>query len=174
MNMGVKSKKRQDDWSVQTEPTQRGQKMQRRRYVRLDITSSIDIKLLVPASENSNEPGLIPFRGEVINVSAGGMLIESADALPEDQYVILEFELNSTAHLTGIVGKIKRCDTEDESQHFIGIEFCTKDDIEQNCPSEYQSLLNLQCVSFDERIRDLINKHVFKLKTAQFPVEDDK
>jgi len=174
MNMEVKSKQKQDQWSVQTETSQQGQKKQRRRYVRLDITSPIDIKLLVPSSENNDEPGLIPFRGEVINVSAGGMLIESADALPEEEYVVLEFELNSTAHLTGIVGKIKRCDTEEDSQHFIGIEFCTKDDIEQNCPTDYQVLLKEQCMSFDDKVRDLINKHVFKLKTGEYQPEDHR
>lgn len=166
MNMDVRSKTERGEWSVQLEEARSGQAKQRRRYVRLDITSPIDIKLLVPASEENETAGMIPFRGEVINVSAGGMLIESTDAMPEDEYIVLEFELNATAKLTGIVGKIKRCDTEDESRHYIGIEFCTKEDIDRNCPGEYQQLLKEQCTSFDEKVRELINKHVFRLKTA--------
>lgn len=166
MNMDVRTKTEQGDWSVQSEEQGSGQSKQRRRYVRLDITSPIDIKLLVPASGENETAGMIPFRGEVINVSAGGMLIESTDAMPENEYIVLEFELNKKAKLEGIVGKIKRCDTEDDCRHFVGIEFCTKEDIDQNCPAEYQQLLNEQCVSFDEKVRELINKHVFRLKTA--------
>lgn len=154
-------------WQVRIEEQKQGSKVQRRRYVRLDITSPIQIKLLVQGEGESQEPGFIPFTGEVINVSGGGLLLESTEAMPEDQFVVLELELNGTDMLTGIVGKIKRCDSDSETSHLIGVEFCTEEDIKQNCPPEYQKLLGNCCESFSEKVRTLINRYVFNQKVKE-------
>jgi c-di-GMP-binding flagellar brake protein YcgR len=152
---------------VLIEEKREGAKLQRRRYVRLDITSPVDIKLLVPSSEENREPGLIPYRGDILNVSGGGLLIESSEALPEDEYIVMELELNGTDRLSGIVGKIKRCESESETVHLIGVEFCTAEDVRQNCPAEYQKLLGDNCESFGEKVRTLINKYVFNRKVQE-------
>ncbi len=148
-------------WNVLTEEVRQSGKLQRRRYVRLDIASPVELKLIVPASAESQEPGFIPFTGEILNVSAGGLLVESREAIPEGDYVVIELELNGTDKLSGVVGKIKRCDSESESAHLIGVEFCTEEDIRRNCPEEYQKLLGECCTSFSEKVRALISKYVF-------------
>jgi c-di-GMP-binding flagellar brake protein YcgR len=159
-------------WNVLIEEKREGAKLQRRRYVRLDITSPVDIKLLVPSSEENSEPGLIPYRGDILNVSGGGLLIESSEALPEDEYVVMELELNGTDRLTGIVGKIKRCESESDAAHLIGVEFCTAEDIKQNCPAEYRTLLGDSCESFSEKVRTLLNKYVFNQKVQERSEKD--
>ena len=154
-------------WNVLIEEKHEGGKLQRRRYVRLDITSPVNIKLLVPSSGKSMEPGFIPYKGDILNVSGGGLLIESSESMPEDEYVVIELELNGTDRLTGIVGKIKRCETESQATHLIGVEFCTEEDIRQNCPAEYQKLLGDCCESFSDKVRTLINKYVFNQKVNE-------
>jgi hypothetical protein len=160
MNTDVKPAKK-GKWHVLTEEKHQGDKLEKRRYVRLDIASPVDIKLLVPASGESKEPGLIPYKGEILNVSAGGILVESSEAVPEGDYIVMDLELNGTDKLTGVVGKIKRCDSESEKVHLIGVEFCSDEDIEQNCPPEYRKLLGERCTSFSEKVRTLISKYVF-------------
>lgn len=167
MNMDVNSKNDGDSWQVQVEQKGSKNNLQRRRYVRLDITSPVEIKLLVTPEGENSEPGLIPYKGEVLNVSAGGVLIESEDALPEDHYVVMELELNGTDRVSGIVGKVKRSEAESESCHLIGVEFCTKEDIDENCPEDYRRLLGEQCVSFTEKVRELLNKYVFNEKVNE-------
>jgi c-di-GMP-binding flagellar brake protein YcgR len=150
---------------VQTEEQPSEEAVQRRRYVRLNITSQIDLKLIVPESEQMG--GFIPFCGELLNVSAGGILIGSEEAMPEDAFVVMEFELNGSDRIAGVVGRIRRCETESDSSHLIGIEFCTSDDIAQNCPPEYRKLLNEECSSFDDKVRQLINRYVFNRKVQE-------
>jgi hypothetical protein len=135
--------------------------------VRLDVTSPVEIRLLVPASGENTEPGFIPYTGEILNISAGGVLVESRDAMPEGDYVVMELELNGTDRLSGIVGKIKRCETRGESAHLIGVEFCSAEDIRSNCPEEYQRLLGEHCSSFSEKVRALISKYVFSHKVQE-------
>ncbi len=161
-------------WNVLIEEKLEGGRLQRRRYVRLDITSPVDIKLLVPSSEENREPGLIPYKGDILNVSGGGLLIESSEALPEDEYVVMELELNGTDRLTGIVGKIKRCESESETTHLIGVEFCTAEDIRQNCPAKYRTLLGDSCESFSEKVRTLLNKYVFNQKVRERSERDSR
>jgi hypothetical protein len=160
-------------WNVLIEEKREGGKLQRRRYVRLDVTSPVDIKLLIPSSDDSEKPGFIPYKAEILNVSGGGVLLESADAMPENEYIIMELELNGSETLSGIVGKIKRCDTESETMHLIGVEFCTEEDIKQNCPPGYQKLLGHCCTSFSEKVRDLINKYIFNQKVQERSERDD-
>ncbi len=168
MDMDVRAARR-GKWSVLTEEKRQGNKLQRRRYVRLDIASPIEMKLLVQASDGNKEPGLIPYTGEIINVSGGGLLIESHDAMPEGDYVVMDLELNGTDSLSGIVGRVKRCETESESVHLIGVEFCTDEDIKQNCPEDYQKLIGERCTSFSEKVRTLISKYVFNQSVQKDP-----
>jgi len=158
-------KTKESAWAVETEEQHAEGDVQRRRYVRLDITSQVDLKLIV--SESEQVGGLIPFCGEVLNVSAGGILIESKEAMPEDAFVVMEFELNGSDRIAGVVGKIRRCETESEDNHLIGVEFCTSEDIAQNCPPEFKKLLNDECSSFDDKVRQLINRYVFNRKVQE-------
>lgn len=167
-------KKAPGNWDVEVEEKKHGGEVHKRRFVRLDITSPVEIKLLVKPENENQEPGLIPFKGEVLNVSAGGVLIESEDAVPEDNYVIMEFELNNTDRISGIVGKVKRCDSEEESIHLIGVEFCTREEIDANCPKEYMPLIGEQCLSFTEKVRELLDKYVFSEKVKNQPGEAQK
>ncbi len=167
VNTKTKVKTQDPNWAVQTEEQHVDGAVQRRRYVRLDITSPIDFKLIVPENDKGENAGFIPFSGEVLNVSAGGVLIESKEAMPEDSYVVMEFELNGSDRISGVVGRIKRCDSETEDCHFVGVEFCTSEDVEQNCPPECQKLLNDECCSFDDKIRRLINRYVFSRKVQE-------
>jgi c-di-GMP-binding flagellar brake protein YcgR len=172
--MEVKTKSKTNAWEVRTDESKRRGKSQRRRYVRLDITSPVEVKLLVPASPNNPTPGLIPFRGEVLNVSAGGLLLESEESMPEESFVVMDFQMNGTDSLTGVVGKIKRCEVDGESRHLLGVEFCSEDDIRDNCPQDCQKLLGVACASFDEKVRTLINKYVFSRKVGRPAKEDDQ
>jgi len=164
MAVNTKTKVQDPNWVVQTEEQHSDGDVQRRRYVRLDITSSIDIKLIVPEPVQG---GFIPFCGDVLNVSAGGVLIESEEAMPEDAYVVMEFELNGSDRISGVVGRIKRCDSETDSSHLVGVEFCTSEDIAQNCPPEYRKFMNEECSSFDDKVRKLINRYVFNRKVQE-------
>jgi len=173
MNTDVKAANN-SKWQVLTEENGIGKRLQRRRYVRLDITSLIDMKLLVPPSEENGQCGFIPYTGDIINVSGGGLLIESTEALPENEYIIMELELNGTDKLAGIVGKIKRCESESNSNYLIGIEFCTKEDLQVNCPPEYREMLGENCGSFDDKVSHLLNKYVFSRKVMQRSMGDKK
>ncbi len=164
MSVNTKTETQDTIWSVQTEEQHSEGAVQRRRYVRLDITSQIDLKLIVSEPEQG---GFIPFCGEVLNVSAGGVLIESEEAMPEDAYVMMEFELNGSDRISGVVGRIRRCETESDSSHLIGVEFCTSEDIAQKCPLECKKLLDEEYCSFDDKVRQLINRYVFNRKVQE-------
>jgi len=174
MNTEVRTQRTHGKWGIEIEKTSSGNQVQRRRYVRLDITSPIEFKLMVPSSEENPEAGLIPYTGEVLNVSGGGLLVESLEFLPEGGFTVLEFELNGTDRLTGIVGRIKRCEEVEESRYLVGVEFCTSDDIDQNCPAECKKLLAEHCMSFDEKVRNLINQYVFSRKVSEQSRESQK
>jgi hypothetical protein len=156
-----------NDWSVRTESEETESGVQRRRYVRLEITSPIQLRLLVSESEESSEIGQIPFSGEVLNVSGGGVLVQTAEAVPEDGYVLMDFELNGTDRVSGVVGRVKRCEEDDENIYLVGVEFCSAEDIEENCPENFKSQFADDSGSFNDKVRELINRYVFNQRVQR-------
>jgi c-di-GMP-binding flagellar brake protein YcgR len=142
----------------------------RRRYVRLDVDSPIKFKLFDPYKPDPSMDEKSLCDGRILNISGGGVLMETDFSVKEGDYIMMEFTLCKTETLSGIIGKVKRVDDEDKNEKpLVGAEFMSADQLRDELPEDTLESLGDAAFSFDEQIRKMLLKHVFanKVKVAK-------
>ncbi|MBD3382183.1 MAG: hypothetical protein GF404_08300 [candidate division Zixibacteria bacterium] len=140
----------------------------RRRYVRLDVDSPIQFKQFDPYKPDTSMDEKQLSDGRILNISGGGVLIESDFPVSEEDFVMMKFTLCQTETLSGIIGKVKRVDDEDaEEKPLVGIEFMTVEQLRAELPDDAIKALGDNAFSFDEQIRKMLLKHVFAQKLRE-------
>ncbi len=136
-------------------------KDQRRRYIRLEIDAPVEFTILKAPSE-----GFFPeddgprLTAHIINISAGGVLLESASVVPEGSLIVLKMTLKEVEAVDKILGLIKRADHDGESC-LLGVEFISRDYLEDFLSRAEIDIMNERVMSFDEVIRRVLNKYVY-------------
>ena len=137
-------------------------KENKRRFVRLEIQSPMGMrKVKTPdGSINTSEKGY-PITGEILNISAGGILVETEKPLSEQDIVAMQFGLQEVEKLDNVLGLVKRVD-EDEEVFLVGIEFITLEKLEDYLSKPELDLLKDSYGDFQNRIQEVLSKYLYQ------------
>jgi hypothetical protein len=135
----------------------------KRRYIRLEISSPMSMKKIRDMTGNYWPDGdWHVIHGMILNISAGGVLVEIDQAVDEGDVVSMHFTLQEVEGLDHVLGLIKRVDIESDGC-IVGIEFITRDHLVDHFTQAELDLLGDNYTNFDESIRNVLNRYV---KTA--------
>jgi len=139
---------------------------QRRKFVRIDISGEVTFKAIEFAGADQVQLSL-DKKGELLNISAGGVLIDTKMKLRQDDLVLLNFWLKNNQRLENILGLVKRLegidDASDEDQGYIaGIEFLTKEKINSKHPGNVTERLPVKVNFFSDALQQAIVQFVYR------------
>jgi len=139
---------------------------QRRRFVRIEIAGDVTYKVI--DTSRGEQAGLgLDRKGELLNISAGGVLLSAGQDLKQGDLVLLNFSLKNSQRLENIIGLVKRLEKSESAvstkQGFLaGIEFLTKDKIAHvlalNLTEYFPSEVNF----FDEALQQTVVQFIHK------------
>jgi c-di-GMP-binding flagellar brake protein YcgR len=139
---------------------------QRRRFVRIDIAGNITFKL-VELDVNKNEILSLDKKGELLNVSAGGILLSTTEQLKQNDLILMNFWLKNSQRLESILGLVKRLEIAEQTdskqdEFLVGVEFITKDKAAEIIPPRLAELLPNGMNYFNEALEKLVVQFVYK------------
>jgi len=132
----------------------------RRKYIRLEVNSPLKFKTFNPAEPDLEIDPHQACEGSILNISGGGVLFETEYSVRENDYLVMELSLVDADRLCGIIGKVKRVDTE-EGTPLVGIEFMSPEKLRAELPTHVLDKIDEEIYSFDEHLRKALLKYVF-------------
>ncbi len=133
----------------------------KRRFIRLEISSPMSMKKIKDAVGNFWPEGdWHVINGTILNISAGGVLVEIDQPVLEGDIVSMHFTLQDVECLNNILGLVKRVDGE-EGFFLAGIEFITRDYLVDLFSGGELDLLPRNLSNFNESVREVLNKYVY-------------
>ncbi|KPK77668.1 MAG: hypothetical protein AMJ89_02055 [candidate division Zixibacteria bacterium SM23_73] len=138
---------------------------QGRKYVRIEITSPVNFRLLLPKREKIRL-SKDQCSGRILNLSCGGILLESGVAIREGTFLLLSLNLNGIVVLEGILGRTKRVEPTEDGEYLVGVEFCLREELENFASKEQIEKLPLKVASFNHRLREIIQSYVNAARLA--------
>ncbi|MBD3217202.1 MAG: hypothetical protein GF310_02920 [candidate division Zixibacteria bacterium] len=138
----------------------------RRKYVRLEVNSPLKFKTFNPMEPDLKFDENETCEGRILNISGGGVLFETDYTVRENDYLVLEMTLADADTISGIIGKVKRVDT-DEGTPLVGIEFMSPEKLKAELPSHVLDKIGEEIYSFDEQLRKMLLKYVFTQKVEK-------
>jgi c-di-GMP-binding flagellar brake protein YcgR len=137
------------------------ERIQRRRYVRLDISGKITFRKI--ADNEDSTDGLGPeLDGILLNISAGGVLFESPVKIKTSGLIILSFALKGYHSLQNIMAVVKRCEGSKHKGYLIGAEFLTKANLASLGLENLDEYLPAGAGTFDENLQKLVIKFIYE------------
>jgi hypothetical protein len=139
----------------------------KRRYIRLEISEPVTFSVL-----RDNQDGFWPqgngpsFSGRILNVSAGGVLIVTEEPVMEGTLILLKMSLQDIEVLDHIIGLVKRVD-DSGGEWLIGIEFVTREYLNDVLSRGEIDVLTDAIASFDERLQETLNKYVYYKRVSE-------
>ena len=131
-----------------------------REFVRFELSTSIKIYPLKDVSGNFHqEDDQVATNGSLLNLSEGGLLIETEDQISEGDIVFMTLEIKDVSEIKNILGKVKRVDREDKTS-IIGIELTSKDDLVDDLSQAELDLMGDRFSHFRDAIKSLLGNHV--------------
>ncbi|MFZ5979242.1 MAG: PilZ domain-containing protein [Candidatus Zixiibacteriota bacterium] len=137
-----------------------------RRFIRLEISSPMTLKKIKDAAGNFWPEGdWHVINGMILNISAGGVLVEVDQPLLEGDVVSMYFTLQDVECLDNVLGLVKRVDGED-GFFLAGVEFITREYLTDLFSRGEMDLLPENLTNFDESVRTVLNKYVYAEKLS--------
>ena len=132
-----------------------------RRFIRLEISTPLSLKDIWEYLKN-NTPfeNLLEISGNILNISAGGVLVELEHPLAEDDIVLMKFTLQDVETMSNVLGLVKRID-HDDGLHLAGIEFIMPDKLRDRLSQVEYDLLSNRTVSFEEQVNKTLSKYLY-------------
>lgn len=131
-----------------------------RRFVRLEISAPMSLSKLKDVLggfwPQQDGPAL---KGIILNISAGGALVELEHALNEGDIVSMYFQLQEGTTLEGVLGLVKRCDPDSEVC-LTGIEFVTRQRLSDLLSQAEMDMLPNDLNDFTGAIRETLGQYV--------------
>ena len=156
--------KREDIFTLKT--ISELKRSQRRRFVRIDIAGEVSFKIIDMSNESQPEISL-DKKGELLNISAGGILLNTGANLRKGDLVLLNFWLKNSQRLENVLGMVKRHEQEGEDdsgriEYLTGIEFLTKEKISNKYSHDLMQSLPSKVTFFDEALQQAIVQFVYR------------
>ena len=131
-----------------------------RRFIRLVISSPMSMKKIRDTAGNYWPEGdWHVIHGMILNISAGGLLVELDQAIDQGDVVAMHFTIQEVEGLDNVLGLVKRVDIQPDCS-LAGIEFITREQLSDYFSHSEMDLLGQDCTSFDDSIRRVLNKYI--------------
>ena len=145
------------------------EKEENRRFVRLEISSPMSMQRIKDAGGDfSPEGDWHTLHAMILNISAGGVLVELDQPLREGDIVSMHFTLQEIESLDHILGLVKRAE-QNEGFFMAGIEFVSREHLNDILSQGEIDLLPDTMASFTESVRDVLNRYIFRERIASQP-----
>jgi len=138
-----------------------------RRYVRLEISTPMSLRKIKDIFGNfwpSQEEDTAA--GEILNISAGGVLVDLDQPLNEQDIVSMKFSLQEVKSLDNVLGLVKRVEQDDDC-YLTGIEFVSYQQLEDRLSSAELKLLDNSFNDFSHRVTDVLNNYIYESAEGQ-------
>lgn len=132
---------------------------QGRKYVRIEVNSPVDFRLLIP-KRGGIRLARNQCSGKILNLSCGGLLLESRKTVPEGAFLLLSLNLNGLVILEGVLGKTKRLEPTGDGEYLVGVEFCSREELENFVSEEEIEKLPVKVGSFNHKLKEIIVSYV--------------
>ncbi|MCD6162458.1 MAG: PilZ domain-containing protein [candidate division Zixibacteria bacterium] len=156
-------------------PVSEVKRSQKRRFVRIDIAGDIVFRILDSSADNKGAFSG-DRKGELLNISAGGILITVDEPVKQNDILLLNFWMKDNQRLSNILGVVKRAEQSAnsdnlESEHLVGVEFLSKESVPKYIPWNLAEILPPDTNFFNDALQELIVAFVYKqqvdLRTKQ-------
>ena len=132
----------------------------RRRFVRIEISSPMTMRKLRNAAGQIWPDGEWHIiNGTILNISAGGVLVEVDQQLQETDLVSLHFIMQDVEPLSDVLGQVMRAEREEDG-YLIGIKFVTKKALLDTLSQSELDLLPATLNEFGQSVRAALEKYV--------------
>ena len=132
-----------------------------RRFIRLEISAPLSLKNIWEYLKNNTHfEDLLEINGNILNISAGGVLIELEQPLTEDDIILMKFTLQDVETMSNVLGLVKRAD-HDDGLHLAGIEFLTMEKLRDRLSQAEYDLLADKTESFEEQVNKTLSKYLY-------------
>jgi c-di-GMP-binding flagellar brake protein YcgR len=146
--------------TIRIAPKSETDRIQRRRYVRLDVSGHMSYRILETSPDDN--AGVGPeITGQLLNISAGGVLFESPIKLKSETMIILSFSLKGHHTLKNILAVSKRCEGSRSKGYLIGSEFVTKSNYAHYGLEKISEFLPSGTGTFDENLQRLVVQFIY-------------
>jgi hypothetical protein len=163
--MTTKNKRKQGRAKTTTEttvgkPFETERDEDNRKFVRLDISAPVAMYHL----KDGDQP-LTPMEharyleAMLLNISAGGVLVELEQELTAGDVVCMRFTLQDVEAIDNVLGLVKRCEV-DEDMYLAGIEFASREQLADLLSQPDMEMLPEQATSFHEQAQVVLEKYV--------------
>jgi hypothetical protein len=133
-----------------------------RRYIRLEISAPVSLKKVKDTSGQFWAQGeWHTVHGSILNISAGGTLVETDQLLEEGDIVCMAFTLQDIEQLDDVMGRVKRSEISDEIC-LAGIEFLTRQQMTDLLSQAELDLLGEKSCTFNEGVQRILRKYVYE------------
>lgn len=137
-------------------------KENQRRFVRLEISSPMSLKKIKDAFGNFWPQGAgFTIDGVILNISAGGVLVELDQSLNEGDIVSMRFTLQDVETLENVLGTVKRTE-QDDSYYLAGIEFVSRDYLLDKISQAEMEMLSENLSDFEGTVQDVLKKYIHR------------
>lgn len=132
-----------------------------RKFIRLVINSSMSVqKIKDQEGHYWPEGDWHIINGVILNISAGGVLVELDQEVNAGEVVSMQFSLQEVTGMENVLGLIKRVDAEPDC-FIVGIEFITREKLVDYFSEAELELLSGNHKNFDESLRTVLDKYVY-------------
>ncbi len=142
------------------------QRVQRRKYVRVDIAQEILISKIPEFLKNgkSTSPYLEWKTSFTVNLSGGGALIKTKTFIDNGDIALLNIDLFNHLALPKIIAGVCRRVVNKKDFYYCGLEFIVKDTINDYFPKHILKCLPPSVRKFDLQEQNILSNYVFQLQ----------
>ncbi len=139
----------------------------RRRFIRIDIDEPIGFKTIKAVEGTFWPEGDGPEgKGEILNISAGGILMYTENTLMANSILSMSLSLEGCDTVDNILGIVKRVEI-DSGGYLVGVESITREKLNDILSQIEVDQLPKDLASFNEKLRTLLNHYVFARKLSE-------
>ena len=141
---------------------------QTRRFVRIEVTSPVSfVPFRLPLAGPVDISQVC--NGRVLNISGGGLLLETSAWVEPADYLLLRIGLFENCHLERVVARVKRMESTGSGECLLGVEFLTREMVNQLAAELPNGYLPSETGAFDEKLRELLSRQIFAKKSGPAP-----
>ncbi len=147
--------------SAELEKISETERVQRRQFVRLDISGKISFRIL---DDPQNMTGALSAeaKGDLLNISAGGILFESGEKHKEGSLLVVNLRLRDNHTLKNILSVVKRVESLDDGKSLVGAEFINEANSSKYNLERLGEFLPEGSGTFDENLQKLVVQYIYK------------
>ena len=139
---------------------------EKRRFIRLEISTPMSLhKIKDREGQYWTHGDWQAIHGVILNISAGGVLVDLDQALEEGDVVSMHFTLQDVEGLDNVLGLVKRMDIDTEGC-VAGIEFISREYLIDHLSQAELELLGSEYTNFDHSIRQVLDRYVDREASA--------